>query len=308
MSRIVHDEMASSTLRVKAKNDEEKRWFFDILDHRRSDVKEFVQTLSMYQWCDETYNIIDSAYQCWNGCRYCYIMAMNRRFRRGTIIDQTFHLHGTKVKKGWRKGDSKLFMFPSSHDIFEDMVDSYIEVARKMIDAGHRVLCVTKPRLSCIDRITRTLMDVKDKILYRFTIGSVDNEVLSFWEPHAPSFEERLDALKLAFERGFETSVSMEPLLEDPARVIERVTPYVTESIWLGYMNYQKGSAEIHRLCQCKIEGVIDIEDTVDDLETLEKRTHDLEVLKTRARELVDRYRDNPKIYFKEGMMTMLVK
>lgn len=102
-------------------------------------------------WCDETYNIINSHTKCWNQCIYCYAAKMNDRFGRGELCSPIFTLHDEKSKKGFSKaGRRKLFMFPSTHDIFPDMVDTYIEVIKRMTDVGHNVLAVTKPKYELI--------------------------------------------------------------------------------------------------------------------------------------------------------------
>jgi len=45
--------------------------------------------------------------------------------------------------------------------------------------------------------------------------------------------------LILAYHEGFKTSVSIEPFLDkDPQKLVRKLAPYVTESIWLGPMNY----------------------------------------------------------------------
>ena len=50
---------------------------------------------------------------------------------------------------------------------------------------------------------------------------------------------ERLAALRLAYQLGFQTSVSCEPLLESTRaqELFEKVKPYVTETVWFGCMN-----------------------------------------------------------------------
>jgi len=74
---------------------------------------------------------------------------------------------------------------------------------------------------------------------FRFTITSDDDTVLEFWEPNAPRFKERLASLVYSYNRGFKTSVSIEPFLDyDPTELTETVVPFVTESIWIGKMNY----------------------------------------------------------------------
>ena len=62
--------------------------------------------------------------------------------------------------------------------------------------------------------------------------------MLRFWEPGAPSLNERMKSLKCAFNSGFETSVSIEPMMDNKVdKVIDAVKPYVTETIWLGKVN-----------------------------------------------------------------------
>jgi hypothetical protein len=45
--------------------------------------------------------------------------------------------------------------------------------------------------------------------------------------------------LKYAYENEFKTSVSVEPFLDYiPQILVRKLSPFVTESIWLGPMNY----------------------------------------------------------------------
>ena len=100
-------------------------------------------------------------------------------------------------------------------------------------------MITTKPRLAVIKKIESEFSKYKDQIQFRFTITSSDNDLLKFWEPNAPLFVERLKSLQYAFEKGYKTSVSIEPFLDyDPKPLVTAVSPYVTESIWLGIMNY----------------------------------------------------------------------
>jgi hypothetical protein len=82
--------------------------------------------------------------------------------------------------------------------------------------------------------------DYKKQILFRFTIGSPITKTLKFWEPGAPSFEERFAALKIAHSRGFQTSISSEPMLGTVERMVtlfKMTAPYLTNSIWMGKAN-----------------------------------------------------------------------
>ena len=131
-------------------------------------------------------------------------------------------------------------MFPSSHDITPGNVDACLTVLGRLLEAGNDVLVVSKPRADIIKRICETFAPYREKILFRFTIGAMNNEILSFWEPNAPSYEERKMALVHALEAGYATSVSIEPML-DASHIIELIRdlePFVTESIWIGTMNH----------------------------------------------------------------------
>ena len=64
--------------------------------------------------------------------------------------------------------------------------------------------------------------------------------MLSLFEPNAPGYQERKAALQYAYEHGFQTSVSVEPML-DPVHIddlIADLLPFVTDAIWIGKMNY----------------------------------------------------------------------
>ncbi|MFW6101390.1 MAG: hypothetical protein ACOC90_08380 [Bacteroidota bacterium] len=131
-------------------------------------------------------------------------------------------------------------MFPSSHDITPGNLDACGRVIGNLLASGNDLLIVSKPRVDCIKRICRDFEAFRDNIMFRFTIGAMDNNILKFWEPNAPSYEERHESLRLAFFSNFQTSVSIEPVL-DPGTVIELVedlTPFVTNAIWIGTMNH----------------------------------------------------------------------
>jgi DNA repair photolyase len=136
-------------------------------------------------------------------------------------------------------------MFPTTHDIVPETLDFCLEVLGNLLAAGNNVLVVSKPHLVCVRALCGRFAALAtpnpndSNLRLRFTIGSDNDEVLHFWEPGAPSFQERLECLQLAHSRGFSTSISMEPLL-DPANavaLVRRLLPFVTDALWLGLMN-----------------------------------------------------------------------
>lgn len=211
------------------------------------------------EWAENTVNI---QIGCQNNCLYCY------------ASDKASKMYG-----GWCKRDDwpnerltknanmksypdtgGVVMFPSTHDITPFNLDEYIRVARIILAKNNRLLIVSKPRIACIQEIAIQLEDYRDKILFRFTIGSMNKTHTDFWEPGAPDPIERLVCLSLAQLCGFRTSVSIEPMLRgfhETVAVVNAVDDYVTDTIWIGKMNkaltrvdgkYADKVAEIHRL------------------------------------------------------------
>ncbi len=188
------------------------------------------------EWATTNINI---ARGCEHNCRYCYGKANALRFGRikNTAEWQEMVIQREKVEKPYKKRRGTI-MFPSTHDITPKILDASIIVLKKMLGSGNRVLIVSKPHLECIKRICTELAPYKKQILFRFTIGSCQNDILKFWEPNAPIFEERIDSLKYAFENGFATSVSCEPLLDKEALTLySMLKPFITHSIWFGGLN-----------------------------------------------------------------------
>jgi len=197
-----------------------------------------------WEWAIATINCCTG---CLHNCLYCYARAMAERFKqvkqgdwknekvRQRDVDKTYkHYKGT-------------VMFPSSHDITENNFEACFNVLSKLLNAGNRVLVVSKPHVKCITDICDHLRDYRDNILFRFTIGAMDDSVLSFWEPGAPPYEERKASLEYAFDHGFETSVSVEPMLDSEHifDLVDDLSPYVTDAIWIGKLNQPRRRIDI---------------------------------------------------------------
>ena len=192
------------------------------------------------------------------------------------------------IEKGYRKREGK-FMFPTTHDITPANLADCLTVLQKILRSGNEVLIVSKPHLPCIQKLCAELRDYKSQILFRITIGSVDNEVLKFWEPNATTFEERLEALQWAHQEGYQTSVSCEPMLDTHIdMVVQAAKPYVTDAIWLGRVNRLRQTIAIN----CP-----------DDVVTKERAEQLLaEQPDDYLRELYERFKDDPQIKFKDSI------
>ena len=131
-------------------------------------------------------------------------------------------------------------MFPSSHDIFLFNLPTVIEYLAKWFGVGNEILITTKPSFECIKTICNEFYtSYRDKITFRFTIGSLNDNILKFWEPNAPSLQERLASLTLAYELGYKTSISCEPFFDQTIfYLVDIVKSYVSDVIWIGTMNH----------------------------------------------------------------------
>lgn len=203
-----------------------------------SHAKQREITSGTREWADYNVNCIKG---CSNNCRYCYAKMMAKRFgrcREHTWKDMIINHSAVQRKYGKYKGR---VMFPSSHDITDtpEVQEACFTVINKLLEAGNHVLITTKPKLSVTRNLIERFRSFRYQLQFRFTITSLNNQLLSFWELNAPNFEERFESLKCAHENGFKTSVSIEPFLDyNPQNLVYLLSPYITESIWLGPMNY----------------------------------------------------------------------
>jgi DNA repair photolyase len=192
------------------------------------------------EWADYNVNCVKG---CSNDCRYCYAKMIAKRFGRKT--DETWknmEINTKAVEKSYKKYHGRV-MFPSSHDITEkpEIIEACLKVLTKLLIADNEVLITTKPSINVTKKIITKFNDYKKNIQFRFTIGTKNNQTLSFWEPNAPNYHERKKALQYAHTHGYKTSISIEPLLDhNPTPMITELDPYVSESIWIGPMNYIK--------------------------------------------------------------------
>jgi len=227
-------------------------------------VKSHKITQGTKEWADSNINLY---YGCSNNCRYCYAKMMAIRFKRKTRDEWKIMVPNLKnIKKQYGKRKGRV-MFPTSHDITEETLNTCLIVLKKLVNAGNEILITSKPQLACIKAICERFRDKKDLIQFRFTITSFNNDKLKFWEPGAPSFEERFETLKYAYKKGFKTSISIEPFLDkDPYILVEKIKPYTTESIWIGKMNYIKSTniQEENRDFYNAIREIIDKENLIE--------------------------------------------
>jgi DNA repair photolyase len=242
------------------------------------------------EWAVYNVNIQDG---CEHDCHYCYAKAMAIRFKRVTPTSwKQPRIRAHALARTFTKRAGRI-MFPTAHDITEHNLDACIDVLTRLLAAGNELLIVSKPRMICVSSLCSKLIPFRDRILFRFSIGSVDNAVLSKWEPGAPSYNERLSSLQLAFDLKYETSVSGEPMLDgNPDALVAAVRPYVTDSIWLGKIN------RLRHILPINCPGN---QDVVQSGKALMASQSDKNI-----RALYNRFRQDPLIRWKDSIKSVL--
>jgi hypothetical protein len=209
------------------------------------------------EWSDDTFN---SHAGCPHGCLNCYA--------RNLAWDKNFWYKGRYGKecvrreiwdKGWqRRPDGYWIMYPSVHDIPEEISGDVTLVLRKLLDANINVLLVTKGVFASVRRILGEIPESlnwgQPHVRFRLSIPTLSEEEVAFWEPGAPSIRERMWALRLLFEAGGDVGVSSEPFYmprresweAEPIRGVVRETKerleYISDTLWLGLMNHIPGA------------------------------------------------------------------
>ncbi len=241
------------------------------------------------EWAESSFNI---ARGCIHNCRYCYARATALRFR------QIKHpADWTREQIAWPKNlppKERTVMFPTTHDITPYNLSECLTAIAKLIANGCKVLIVSKPHIPCIEAIMTQFSPFKDRILFRFTIGTINEATAKFWEPGAPSIHERLHCLRYAWSGGWDTSVSMEPMLagvQDAIGTFEKVAPHVTDRVWIGKMRgierrIDQSSPEVWAKCR-------EIMNLQSDSEILD---------------LVARLDGNPKVAWKDSIQEVFKK
>jgi len=248
------------------------------------------------EWAETNKNI---CFGCRHNCRYCYSRANAKRFKWLDDVKnwEKIKLIPRRLIEKPRKIKGRI-MFPSTHDIFPEFIDDIVKYLRGWLEVGNEILIVSKPHLECIQRICDDLGEFKDQIIFRFTIGSPNNEVLKFWEPNAPSYEERVESLKYAFEKGFTTSVSCEPYLDfDISLMVYELLPYINDCIWIGLMN--RINQRVGKREELIAKGWTDKD--FEYLDTVKKSQTDEFI-----EDLYDEFKDNKKVKWKDSIKKVM--
>lgn len=252
------------------------------------------------EWSDASFNFCSG---CINGCKGCWAskLAENRgQVERCQWADMNIKPYDIPTMAGkieyWKRQTvSKVcdgwLMFPSTHDIFSENIDIYLVILKKLVQAGQQVLVVTKSRKDCMSRLLEEVAEYRELIDIRITIDAKNNDILRYWNGNAPLFEERFECLKMAYEKGFTTSISMEPNLDSANTVtlVRELKPYVRGSIWIGKLDFKYVPPAVTPMDEAMYQAV------------REGQTDE------KVREIFAALKDDPQIWWKESYRKVIV-
>jgi DNA repair photolyase len=128
-----------------------------------------------YEWAVKNANFING---CSHDCLYCYSKEMAIRYKRKTTKNwEKEEINHSQLCKTFKITEGTI-MFPSSHDITPENLDKSVEFLHNLLIPGNKILIVSKPHLLVIKRLCKEFIDYQENILFRFTIGSLDSQIL----------------------------------------------------------------------------------------------------------------------------------
>lgn len=204
------------------------------------------------EWAHSNVNIQTG---CENNCLYCYAKKIAFRYKRIQSEEDwkypQFNRENYLKQLMRKKPTNGRIMFPSSHDISISNWRECHQVIYHLLIIGNDIILVSKPKLAAmLNFFTDDMLQFKDQLEFRFTIGFWDNHTQMLWEPEAPPLWERLQCVERAVQKGFTVSISMEPLLETQPEIIEDMLQYFVSQgiseIWIGAMNYTKNAPKLN--------------------------------------------------------------
>lgn len=152
------------------------------------------------EWSDKSYNICIG---CEHGCLYCYAKSRRCRFEAPMRIPGNWEkqrINPRIDKFGAEVQPVGTVMFPTPHDITPQFAPESLRTIKNLVQKND-VLIVTKPHMSVLKILCHELAEHQNRILFQFTIGSLNAELCKFWEPGTPTPAQRVAALEHAYKK-----------------------------------------------------------------------------------------------------------
>ena len=186
---------------------------------------------------------------CSHGCKYCYATFMKRFTGHmevwGTFVDVKINAPEV-LQRQMKNAAWGNVMISSVTDPYQP-IENQFKISRRCLE----VLLAYQFPVSILTKSSLVLRDLDlikrfKKMEVGITITTDDDKIRQIFEPHAPSIETRIHALKELSESGIKTYAFIGPLLPlNPEVLAEKLRPYI-QSILIDRMNYVSKTRKIY--------------------------------------------------------------
>ena len=186
-------------------------------------------TGNMYPWVTHTHTHL--AGKCSHGCSYCYVQAMERRYKSGRYAGD---LRLIEKELGVNYGSGKTIFIEHCNDLFAEQtpagwIGKIIAHCNKSPDNTY-VFQTKNP-----DRYTPWVKVMPPKRLLGCTIETDDWQLIKTFAPNAPEPLNRAYVMRKLRNRGESTFVTVEPIIDcDPDVLARWITHIKPEFVNIG--------------------------------------------------------------------------
>ncbi len=187
---------------------------------------------------------------CGHGCRYCYASFMKRFTGHlepwGEFVDVKVNAPSV-LKKQLKRAKQGIVVLSTVTDPYQPIEGKY-QLSRKCLEA---LLDVQFP-VNLLTRSSLCLRDIDlfkqlEKIEVGFSIATHDEATKKMFEPHSPSIESRVKALRTLRREKIPTYAFIGPMLPlDPKRLVNMLDGLIGE-VLIDRMNYSNKVKAIYR-------------------------------------------------------------
>lgn len=162
---------------------------------------------NMYPHVTHTYNIIKG--KCFHDCSYCYMKAINKNQKDEYIDTDEFKTDLTKDKYIFVGSSNDLFAENISRDWIRRSLDKCQEANNNLFGEGNKYLFQSKN--------PNRFLEFLDHSVFDSSVVCTTIETNRWYAEHmgkCPRIENRVKAMEKIAEKGFETHVTIEPIMD----------------------------------------------------------------------------------------------
>jgi DNA repair photolyase len=192
---------------------------------------------------------------CYHGCKYCYVPGVCKMTRENfsTCVEPKKNIIERLSK------DLRLIVekkeFKRQHILMSFTCDPYQPLDRELELTRKAIIILNASNfpikiLTKADKLPQRDFDILSQHKenqFGITLSMTDNNIQKEWEPNAGTPKQRVNNLKKAKEKGINTWLSLEPIIDiDQALKVIDLTYEFTDFYGVGKLNYNKHQREIN--------------------------------------------------------------